>query len=152
MEFHDKVIVGICDDVIVNNDDSWTEDDCKRFQKRFAAAFKNRLPPAFHFVSGLQAWKARIASNDASLQKAGLAALESLLLTAEHRSSAIERALRQLAQDLAYSLNNFRESHRTPIEFLWDPVAWANCSKQLTADKLGNDLIRILAQSTNIYA
>ena len=58
--FYDKFCADVCDDVVVvTGSDDWEKTDRDRFRRRFSDLFGQRLPPRFHFASGLRGLQAR---------------------------------------------------------------------------------------------
>lgn len=152
MKFHDALLEGICDDIIVTGCEDWNATDRKRLERRFGEAFKNRFPPAFHFVSGLEGMQARETGDAVALERAGITALERRVRTAEDRFSAIEASLRKLADDLAFWLNEFTGENGRPLEVIWPPLSWSRFKAGARTNPLGTNLVQVFAPRTHSHA
>jgi len=124
--FHDDFFSEVCDDVVVTGCDDWDKNDCARFRRRFVDSFGNRLP-SFHFVSGLQGLQARKSQDQSGLESAGITALENRIRDLANpigRDAAARSQLQQLTEDVAWWLNEFRDSRGRPLQVWWRPDSW----------------------------
>jgi GTP-binding protein EngB required for normal cell division len=124
--FHDDFFSEVCDDVVVTGCDDWDKNDCARFRRRFADSCGNRRP-AFHFVSGLQGLQAKKSQDQSALESAGITALESRIRELANpigREAAARSQILQLTEDIAWWLNEFRDSKDRSLQEWWRPDSW----------------------------
>lgn len=147
MDFYERMLVDACDDVVVTGCEDWDDRDRNRFRQRFARAFGHRLPQ-FHFVSGLQGLRAKLAGNHEALESAGILALEERirsLADATARTMHIERSVIQLAKDLTFWLGELRDVRGLPLRSWWRPDSWGRWQSARLKGDLHKPLTAILS-------
>jgi hypothetical protein len=152
MQFHDEWIASICDEILVTGCEGWGERDRERFRRRFSEAFKKRLAPTFHFVSGLEGLAARKANDSARLEQSGICALEAFIRTPCDRLAAIDAKLQNFANDLGCWWRELRDSHGQPTELWWHPPTWAWWLSQQPENQFKNRIARDLAPHLPAHA
>lgn len=150
MEFHDRLLADVCDDVLVTGCEDWEEHERQRWRRRFIDAFSGRLP-AFHFVSGLAGVEARRRGDERALEEAGITELEKRireLAEPEGRHWAAQQQLRQLAEDLAYWLDQYRDERGWPLKPWLRPDSWARWSRNVPDTTLKQTMTSRLERSS----
>ena len=128
MEFFRNDLAALCDDLLVTGCDDWQSSDCDRYRARFLHEF-GADPPAFHFVSGKHAIKARTVGDRGLLEASGISRLETRLreLSAPvGRVDSTEKRILKVAADLAARLIEYRDQQNRPLSPWWRPDSWAN--------------------------
>ena len=101
MAFHEHYMKDVCDDVIVNLFDEYSDNDIKRFLGRFGG--KVSITTRWHFVSALYALKAKTDGDSSGLDESGIKNLEERLwqlASADKRRGSIERDILRLCDDI----------------------------------------------------
>lgn len=145
MKFYNGPIRGICDDLLVTGCDDWSEEDCRRFKRRFSEAFEKNLEPSFHFLSGLKGLEARAANDQEGLNRAGITALERYVKTPDGRRVAMEAVLKKLAEDLGFWMRQYRAPRDHRLDPIWHPPTLAWWLAQDSGGDLKQDLVRSLS-------
>jgi GTP-binding protein EngB required for normal cell division len=146
MSFHDQLFADICDDVVVTGCEEWCDDDRRRFQRRYAENFGQRLP-SFHFVSGLEGMKARANNDSVRFEAAGIPLLEQRireLASATGRIAAVRQSVLQLADDLRYWLNDTVGRRANLVDRFWRPDSWYRWLELADVNDLARELTQIL--------
>lgn len=147
---HDQFCADVCNDVVVTGCEDWSPEECQRFRRRFSPSFSHTMP-VFHFVSGLEGLKARAANDLPALEAAGIPELECRIRELAERSgrnAAIQRALLQLADDVAYWMHELIKKRGRSLSCLWRPDSWDRWVSFLPDDPL----VRRLTMGLNTHS
>lgn len=121
--FHQQFLADICDDIVVNCNEDWSEPERNRFIRRFSAEI-GRLWIRFHFVSGLSGLRARQAGDQLAAEASGIEQLEVRirgLVTPAKREAAIARRVRDLMRSFGAWI---REERSGDADRLFEPASW----------------------------
>lgn len=122
LAFYDEWFRDLCEDVLVTGSEDWEPRDRERFRQRFSSEFGLRMPPQFHFVSGLQGMKAQQSGDSESWEAAGIPLLETRireLSLPEGRTRAIQSQVNHLLHDFSYWLRTYRDSRGRSLPNWW---------------------------------
>ena len=149
MSFCDAFFAEVCDDVVVTGSEDWEPHDRDRFRRRYADWFGARMP-RFHFVSGLKGGEARRTHDAQALEAAGIPMLEARireLTDSVGRMKSLEVGLVQLAEDLRYWLEQFRDSQQRRLSAWWRPDSWSRWRACVPESPLKQQLMAQLGAS-----
>lgn len=147
--FHNDWFAEVCDDVIVTGSEDWDSSDQQRYRRRFASQFGRRIP-SFHFVAGLQGLHARQRQDQAALESAGIPVIEARireLASQSGREAMVAAQLLQLAEDVGYWLDAYRDQRDRRLSAWWRPDSWDRWQAVAANSALGTQLNQWLVRS-----
>lgn len=124
--FHDEFLAAICDDIVVTGCDDWDENDKQRFRRRFSSN-RGLQKPQFHFVSGLQALRAKENEDATHLDATGILDLEQRVRELADESGRLHKLATQLdglVRSLGDWLAEYRDERRRRLSTWWRPDSW----------------------------